>query len=354
MLKKYLNTFFFILSSVISLIAQESKSDYFNYYLNVYKAEEKICKNEFDSALSFYSKSFEKYHKVFFYDMYNAAICAEKSGSYHDLDSILKLLCSYGYDVDFINNNSFTKLDSLNKNQFRSICSKLNSTFFNNIDAGLEKECSVRVENEQLTNIKRMNDGTVESLKKLNTVIYENIEWLISIIDSCGYPDRKLIGNSYEPNYSVVGIMLIHYFQQKIKKYEPVLRDSLLRNIYFKYEEDSIINRYDSIPVLKIISHEVAKGNMNLGEYVKYHNSARTLNEGKNFYKLFYKSDTYPPIFGNDRDSVLIEASLELEKLISIYSKKTGQSDFQLGKSLFRLSTNEDYKWLFKSKFENK
>jgi len=90
---------------------------------------------------------------------------------------------------------------------------------------------------------------------------------------------------------------------------------------------------------------------MNLGEYVSYHNCARTLNEGKSFYHFFYKSDTYPPIFSSERDSVLIQTSLKLEKLISEY-KKTKQSEFRLGKSLFRLSTNEDYKDLFESAFE--
>jgi hypothetical protein len=344
----------FILLSVflgnLNANCQKLKSDYFKYYQDIYQAEKQICRNEFDSALFFYNKAFRSYENRFYYDMYNAAICASKTNNYDQLDKILQNLAGYGYEINFIDSNQLIIIDSLNNFNYSKVLKKQKRSFEKNINSKLESECILRVEKDQSTDRQRINDGKAESLKVFHEVGYENIDWLTEIINSHGYPNRKLIGYSYEPNYSIVGIMLIHYFQHKIIKYEPAFRDSLMRDFIFSYEEDSIINQFDRIPVLKIISHEVSKGNMNLGEYVKYHNIARTLNEGKSFYKLFYKSDTYPPIFDSNRDSVLITASLELEKLIANY-KKTKHSEFQLGKSLYRLSTNEDYKELFESKF---
>jgi hypothetical protein len=270
--------------------------------------------------------------------MYNAAICAEKSGDYNNLDKFLKLLCSYGYAIDFIETESLATLEKLNDNEFKTICNQLKADFQKGVDKNLQKECEVRVENDERTDKKRINDGKPESMKIFKTVIYENIEWLQNIIDSCGYPNRKLIGTSYEPNYSVVGIMIIHFYQTKARKVFPYL--SLLS---WEYKEDSIINKYDSILMLGILSEQVKVGNMSLGEHVKLHNWARSMDDGKYFYKRYYGLNSYPPIFSEKKDSILVAESLVLDTLINAYSGKNPNLKFKLGKSLYKLKLSKDF-----------
>lgn len=317
-----------------TLLAQSKSPDFYAYYLNIYQAEKNICNQQLDSAILYYNKAFTNFNNEFYYDMYNAAICAEKSGDYKNLDKFLKLLCSYGYAIDFIETESLATLEKLNENEFKAICNQLKADFQKGVDKNLQKECEVRVENDIRANKKRINDGKPESLRISTNVIYENIEWLQHIIDSCGYPNRKLTGASYEPNNSCVGLLIVHFYQTKARKVFPYL--SLLS---WEYKEDSIINKYDSIPMLGILSEQVKVGNMPLGEHVNLHNWARSIDDGKYFYKYYYNLENHPYIFNKTQDSTLIKMSEELYFLISSFKAKNVNTKFILGKSLYKLET---------------
>jgi len=351
-MKKLSSIIFCLVFFSISLDGQEIEHNYFQYYQNIYNAEKEICNHNIERALELYDSTFNIYENLFYYDLYNAALCASQLKKYQELDKILQHLAGYGYDVEFIGEEIFTQLDSLHNYQYVKILNKLKSTFEKNIDTNLAVACSLRVENDQALNRQRMSDGKGESYKAFHDTIYKNMEWLVRIIDSCGYPNREQIGYAYEPTYSVVGIMIIHYFQHKSMKAFPE-KDKELMQFMWKYEEQPIINRYDSIPVLKIIANEVKTGNMNLGAYIKYHNFLRRLNEGKYFYKVFYHSDKWPAIFSEEEDAVLMQHSKELYSLIDTY-KKQGETEFTLGESLYKLEILEDYKHVFDSKFGKK
>lgn len=328
---------FLLVITFLNSTGQKYNSDYYQYYLDIYDAEKKICENNFDSALASYSKAFQENETKFYFDIYNAALCAEILQNHQALDNLIRLLYSYGYDYDFLNRTDISLLDSLYNYKYLEILDSLKANFEKKLDTNLTKECILRAELDQHTDEERISSGNIESLKAFHEQVYENAFWLSQIIDSCGYPDRNIIGTAYKPNYSVVGIMIIHFFQQKTNKINKLLN----RPDSFRYPEESIVNKYDSIPFLEIIANEVRQGNMNLGEYIKLHSWARTLMDGKYIYNYFYKSNTYPPIFITEKDSNLIELSAEL--LIQINgTNKTNISRFKLGKCLYKLHSMYD------------
>ncbi|MFO7969429.1 MAG: hypothetical protein R6U15_04885 [Candidatus Izemoplasmatales bacterium] len=166
-----INHLFFTVILVLftsTLLAQNKSPNFYAYYLNIYKAEKNICNHQLDSAILYYNKAFTNFNNEFYYDMYNAAICAEKSGDYKNLDKFLKLLCSYGYAIDFIETESLAKLEKLSDNEFKAICNQLKADFKKGVDKNLQKECEIRVENDQRANKKRINDGKPESMRILN------------------------------------------------------------------------------------------------------------------------------------------------------------------------------------------
>jgi hypothetical protein len=328
---------YLLTSSFLNSTGQKYNSDYYQYYLDIYNAEKKICENKFDSALFLYTKAFQENESKFYFDMHNAALCAEISKNHQTLDRIIRLLCSYGYNYDFINGTDFSLIDSLYNFKYLEILESLKTNFEKKIDTKLSEECVLRAELDQLADEERISCGSIESLKAFHDQVNENAFWLSQIIDSCGYPNRNLIGYAYKPNYSVVGIMIIHLFQQKTMKINKLLN----RPNSFRYPEESIVSKYDSIPFLKIIANEVCNGNMNLEEYVKLHFYARTLLDGKYIYNYFYNSNTYPPIFNTEKDSLLIELSSELLNQIN-ETYKTDTSRFKLGKSLYKLHSMYD------------
>ena len=88
-----------------------------------------------------------------------------------------------------------------------------------------------------------------------------------------------MLGYSITPDDTPVGIIIIHYLQMKANKAFPFLKII----DFYKYPEDSIINDIDRIPLLQILVGEVRNGYMCLGEYIKFHNWARTIEDGKYF-----------------------------------------------------------------------
>jgi len=315
--------------------AQNSVNDYYQYYYQIYKAEKNICNYKYDEALVNYNKAFQMVNYKSYYDMHNAAICALYSDEYKSLNIIMESLLKQGFSLDFINKDVIDEL--LVGNYLNIKIDSLRLLFEQNIDSVFAKECFQRHDKDQQINKKRIRESSVNNLKEFNKIVYDNIQWVNNIIDSIGYPNRTVLGYEVTEADNPVSIMIVHYLQHKSNKAFPFLKTI----DFFKYEEDSIINEYDRIPLLEKLGGEVLKGNLFLGEYINYHNIIRSIFNGRFFYKEYYNSEKLPAIFSEERDVILMDMSENLLNSINTFENKDSLN-FILGRNTYRLETTKN------------
>ena len=80
-----------------------------DYYVNTTKAEQEITKFEYQKALDFYQKAFKEVDRYFATDLFNAVLCADKSGNHAIAFAYLKKLIDKGLSLEVLSKKKVPK-----------------------------------------------------------------------------------------------------------------------------------------------------------------------------------------------------------------------------------------------------
>lgn len=186
-----------ILLNIILLIGcftSSAQSDnYIKYYRNIEEAYQKgVFASNNDSTIFYLNTAFSNVSQPFPEDYFVLAQAYLGKGNNEKYFEFLLKSIDYGIDSSVINKyNSYSTLNEKEKNNCVEAYSNLKFTIDTMLSLSLDSVCK----EDQRVRRDPTIFGTVEGEKYIKFQDSLNREWLISIINSKGWPGRKIVGS---------------------------------------------------------------------------------------------------------------------------------------------------------------
>jgi len=209
MRQKILNPFFIILFTVFFLpytskLKAAEKDDYIFYHKQVMLAEEFIAEEQFEDALSIYDELFSSYDFTFLRDYQVASQLALHLGQKEKALTYVREGILTGWEMKSINRNDF--LAPLREGQAWKVLEAEYSSLREKYESSLDSKLQERVKKMYSQDQKKALKALFKLSSKSQDRYAENkfaphsemqMEELINILNTRGYPGEKLIGNDY-------------------------------------------------------------------------------------------------------------------------------------------------------------
>jgi hypothetical protein len=197
-----------------------------DYYSFIYKAEDCILSNQYDSASFYYSKAM-KYKKPFGKDTYNFLVASIKSRQLDIADKCIRELIRLGATINSLSKNKTIQgyIDSVSmrdKQKLASIKITYNKVYRSELKKLQDRDQQVRKDVTAYTTNKDIT-------KKVDK---ENTDRLLELIKKYGFPSEQKIGideQSYEIPY--FPLLMIHQRKGEFQQYDF---SEILTNAYKK------------------------------------------------------------------------------------------------------------------------
>lgn len=230
---KYLRKIFYLLIflNFSSILIGQTNSQIVNYYENINTAELKITKQDYNTALIYYKKSF-KIRKGFGKDLNNAIICSSLSSkptSHSFIYDVFKDLVRLGCELPYFEKEEFKYLRKGRKwKSFLRQYPKLHLEYHKYIDTFFRSSILKLYERDQTCRKK----GSKREIENINIADSINYSALQTLIKSKGLPSEDRIGLFFSADKkffieSRINVILLHAYQKKKYDFTQILLDGV-------------------------------------------------------------------------------------------------------------------------------
>jgi hypothetical protein len=225
-------------------VVYKNEVSYIPYYLKVYEADSLFVLKEYSKSYSILDSLFKEYQPVnlIIYDEVLSYIKLKIILNKKIKDKeLLRLISFYGYNKEFISNDSIFK-STKKQNLLLSNYESLRAIYINNIDLKLRNEIKGMKSEDQFY---RKNDYE-SNIDKQTVIDLKNQKRIMEIFDNYGFPNQKKTGvYNIDKSDTDTTVILLHtkdsvrkqYFMPKIYEYVKLGEASpeLYANLYDQF-----------------------------------------------------------------------------------------------------------------------
>lgn len=207
-----------------------NSQNYIAYHKTINKAELKVVESDFKKSLEYYQIAFNSVNKPFNKDLYNASLCAVKSGNDSIANMLIRQMILKGTRLKYFKNKSFKRFrKSKFWKQLKQDENRLLEIANQNINKKLFSQLKNLDESDQAIRKRRFGYPMSDTIRKVDSI---NMIKLIRIFDEFGYPDENVLGvKNPKYYYSPQMIVLRHFYQgQSIEQ----AKENILGDFIFK------------------------------------------------------------------------------------------------------------------------
>lgn len=198
---------------LVSFTIPSYGQNYINYYTIINKAEVKIVTSEYEKSLDLYQKAFKLVKHPFSKDLYNASLCAAKTGKDSTTYTLIKKLVTKGVPLKFFRNKTYKPFRKTKYwKELKHTEKELLKLAENNLNKSLLNQLKKIEVLDQKIRKKKFGYPMSDTIRKVDSI---NMVDLIGLIDRFGYPSENKIGvkNPKKTFQQPHNIVLRHFFQ---------------------------------------------------------------------------------------------------------------------------------------------
>jgi hypothetical protein len=245
------------LIQVVVVYAQEV--DYRNYYKAINRAELRIVDSLYSDAINIYDSAFSMVAKPFGKDYHNAALCACIAGNDDKAFVYLDKLMDKGLTMDYFNKDFYKPLRNNQKwSDFSKKYDSKHDEIMKTFDLNLRRELETMQKKDQAMDMLRMSN-IAQDKDSFAIFVFKNMEKLIEIINTKGFPDENKFGVIGLPHTNPVWLPFLHYIQIKglvVNENRQKLIDKGAAPTYKIEKAGADYNKYDASAILMKASIE--------------------------------------------------------------------------------------------------